>query len=198
MPLALLPVDVSARRPAMPRTRRLRTTPRPVRSAPQPSPAWRGSLGPCLCPSRLRGATDQSAAVLSGGAAPSAGAESEPPASGRLYRGHGDASASGTGAAAPPNSAALRAFESVLPHAALRERSNQFPLASTSPRVSHIPLTHIPLTASDAPVAYFGLGALTHTRVDLQWSTGEHSVIEGDLPAGAKYSVHRQPPNREP
>lgn len=51
----------------------------------------------------------------------------------------------------------------------------------------------------DAPVAYFGLGAFPHiTRVDIHWSTGEHSVIDGDLPAGATYIVHRQPPSREP
>ncbi len=46
----------------------------------------------------------------------------------------------------------------------------------------------------DAPVAYFGLGAFPHiTRVDIHWSTGERSVIQGDLPAGARYIIHRQP-----
>ena len=44
----------------------------------------------------------------------------------------------------------------------------------------------------DAPVAYFGLGGHEEVeRVEVVWSTGEVSNLEGPFPARAKYSVSR-------
>jgi uncharacterized membrane protein YraQ (UPF0718 family) len=44
----------------------------------------------------------------------------------------------------------------------------------------------------DAPIAYFGLGEFTRVdRVEVQWSTGERSEIQGDFPAGSRYVLER-------
>lgn len=46
----------------------------------------------------------------------------------------------------------------------------------------------------DAPMAHFGLGEHTRVeRVEVRWSTGERSVLEGDFRAGARYAIHRTP-----
>src|SRR5262249_41435014 len=44
----------------------------------------------------------------------------------------------------------------------------------------------------DAPIAYFGLGDATRVdRVEIRWSTGERTELQGDFPAGARYIVRR-------
>jgi uncharacterized membrane protein YraQ (UPF0718 family) len=44
----------------------------------------------------------------------------------------------------------------------------------------------------DAPIAHFGLGEYEDvTRVEIHWSTGEHSELRGDFSAGARYVVRR-------
>jgi hypothetical protein len=44
----------------------------------------------------------------------------------------------------------------------------------------------------DAPIAHFGLGEHERVgRVEIQWSTGERTEIEGDFEAGARYIVRR-------
>jgi len=45
----------------------------------------------------------------------------------------------------------------------------------------------------DAASAHFGLGSLDHIKaVEVQWSTGEKSVIRGALQAGYRYALTRQ------
>ena len=47
-------------------------------------------------------------------------------------------------------------------------------------------------TDVDAPIAYFGLGDFDQVdRVEIHWSTGERSEIQGDFAAGARYIVTR-------
>jgi hypothetical protein len=44
----------------------------------------------------------------------------------------------------------------------------------------------------DAPIAYFGLGDFDRvSRMEIVWSTGEHSEIRGDFLAGARYIFRR-------
>lgn len=44
----------------------------------------------------------------------------------------------------------------------------------------------------DAPIAYFGLGEFDKlSRVEIVWSTGERSEIQGDFAAGARYTITR-------
>jgi uncharacterized membrane protein YraQ (UPF0718 family) len=44
----------------------------------------------------------------------------------------------------------------------------------------------------DAPVAYFGLGEFDEVeRLEIRWSTGERSELQGGFPAGARYIVTR-------
>jgi hypothetical protein len=44
----------------------------------------------------------------------------------------------------------------------------------------------------DAPVAHFGLGDFEAVdRVEVRWSTGEISVLNGPFEAGARYTVTR-------
>ena len=40
--------------------------------------------------------------------------------------------------------------------------------------------------------AHFGLGQFDRvSRIEVDWSTGEREVIEGDFPAGARYRITR-------
>ncbi len=44
----------------------------------------------------------------------------------------------------------------------------------------------------DAPIAYFGLGQFEEIdRLEVTWSTGEKSLIEGPFPAGGRYLIAR-------
>lgn len=48
----------------------------------------------------------------------------------------------------------------------------------------------------DESVAHFGLGGFEHVqRVEVFWSTGEHSVLQGDFAAGARYRIERAAQN---
>jgi hypothetical protein len=45
----------------------------------------------------------------------------------------------------------------------------------------------------DAPVAYFGLGqSQTVDRIDIVWSTGEETTLEGPFEVGSKYLIKRR------
>lgn len=47
----------------------------------------------------------------------------------------------------------------------------------------------------DAPIAHFGLGSHGNvSRIEVTWSTGERSVLEGDFRSGARYRITRRPP----
>jgi uncharacterized membrane protein YraQ (UPF0718 family) len=44
----------------------------------------------------------------------------------------------------------------------------------------------------DAPIVYFGLGEYQHIhRVEVRWSTGERSILDGQFSAGFKYKLER-------
>jgi hypothetical protein len=45
----------------------------------------------------------------------------------------------------------------------------------------------------DAPFAHFGLGAVENiTRIEIDWSTGGTTTIEGSIPANARYTIRRE------
>ena len=49
-------------------------------------------------------------------------------------------------------------------------------------------------SAFDAPYLHFGLGDFTEiARLEVEWSTGQRSVITGPLPANARYRIERNP-----
>jgi uncharacterized membrane protein YraQ (UPF0718 family) len=50
----------------------------------------------------------------------------------------------------------------------------------------------------DAPLAHFGLGSHEQvSRVEVLWSTGEHSEISGNFTAGARYRITRMAPDSD-
>ena len=46
----------------------------------------------------------------------------------------------------------------------------------------------------DEAVAHFGLGAVDHfSRLEIYWSTGEHTELRGNFPADTRYRIERSP-----
>jgi hypothetical protein len=44
----------------------------------------------------------------------------------------------------------------------------------------------------DAPLVHFGLGSQRSIeKVEVEWSTGEKTTLEGSLPANARYTISR-------